>query len=61
MEEKKRKTGKEKKIKPEELTDEQANEAAGGVQAGLITDGGPGEFGPKKPEEPPKPKQSTWF
>lgn len=51
----------EKKKKPEELTDEQANEASGGVQAGLITDGGSGEFGPKKPDNPKPKKKPTWF
>ena len=51
-----------RKNNPEgELDDEKLNEAAGGVQAGLITEGGSGEFGPKKPDDPPKPKRPTWF
>ena len=61
MKNKKSKTDEEKKIKPEELTDEQTNGASGGVQAGLITSGGSGEFGPKKQEESPKQKQPSWF
>ncbi len=43
-----------------ELPDEILDNISGGVQAGIITIGGPGEFGPKKTEEP-KPKIRTWL
>ena len=43
-----------------ELPDEVLDMVAGGVQAGLFTGGGSGEFGPKNPEDP-KPPRSTWF
>ena len=43
-----------------ELPDEVLDMVSGGVQAGLFTGGGSGEFGPKKPE-PPKPPHKTWF
>ncbi len=43
-----------------ELPDEVLNDISGGVQAGLITEGGSGEFGPKKTENP-KPKRQTWL
>lgn len=42
------------------LPDEVLDMVAGGVQAGLFTGGGSGEFGPKKPEDP-KPPRPTWF
>ncbi len=52
---------KELKKEPQEvLSDESLEDAAGGVQAGLITKGGSGEFGPKKPEKPER-KQRTWL
>ena len=44
----------------EVLNDESLDDAAGGVQAGLITKGGSGEFGPKH-EKKEKPKQRTWL
>ncbi|MBQ9545286.1 MAG: radical SAM protein [Clostridia bacterium] len=43
-----------------ELPDELLNAVAGGIQAGLFTSGGSGEFGPSKPEVQ-KPPQPTWF
>ena len=43
-----------------ELPDEVLNDISGGVQAGLITEGGSGEFGPKKTENP-QPKRKTWL
>ena len=43
-----------------ELPDEVLNDISGGVQAGLITEGGSGEFGPKKTEKP-QPKRRTWL
>ena len=43
-----------------ELPDEDLNDISGGVQAGLITEGGSGEFGPKKTEKP-QPKRRTWL
>lgn len=43
-----------------ELPDEILNDISGGVQAGLITTGGSGEFGPKKTEKT-KPKIRTWL
>ena len=43
-----------------DLPDEALNAVSGGVQAGLITSGGSGEFGPKKQDEP-KIKRPTWF
>ena len=62
MKEKKLKADTKKKIKTEELTDEKLNEAAGGVQAGLITTGGSGEFGPHHPDsEEQKQTKPTWF
>ena len=43
-----------------ELSDEILNDISGGVQAGIITTGGSGEFGPKKKEEP-QPKRKPWL
>lgn len=43
-----------------ELPDEVLDDIAGGVQAGLVTKGGSGEFGPKK-KEITKQKRPTWF
>ena len=43
-----------------ELPDEVLDDIAGGVQAGLITEGGSGEFGPKKKEKTEQ-KRPTWF
>ncbi len=49
-----------KKETKEVLSDESLDDAAGGVQAGIITIGGSGEFGPKHEKEE-KPKQRTWL
>ena len=44
------------------LPDELLEAVSGGVQAGLITTGGSGEFGPQKPDsEEQKPHHLTWF
>ena len=42
------------------LPDELLEAVSGGVQAGLITIGGSGEFGPQKPDDP-KPVHHTWL
>ena len=42
------------------LPDELLEAVSGGVQAGLFTTGGPGEFGPQKPDDP-KPAHHTWL
>ncbi len=45
-----------------ELPDDAVDMISGGVQAGLITSGGSGEFGPHKPDtEKPKQTKPTWF
>ena len=45
-----------------ELSDELLEAVSGGVQAGLITTGGSGEFGPHHPDsEEQKPHHPTWF
>ncbi len=43
-----------------ELPDGALDMISGGIQAGLFTSGGSGEFGPSKPEVH-KPPQPTWF
>ena len=44
------------------LPDELLEAVSGGVQAGLFTTGGHGEFGPQKPDsEEQKPPHPTWF
>lgn len=45
-----------------ELPDELLEAVSGGIQAGLITTGGSGEFGPYQPgSEEQKPPHPTWF
>ena len=45
-----------------ELPDELLEAVSGGVQAGLITTGGSGEFGPHHPDsEEQKQTKPTWF
>lgn len=48
------------KAKTPEIPDETLDEVSGGIQAGLICPGGPGEFGDPPPEEPAPPKP-RWF
>ena len=46
---------KEPKTQTAEVKDEQLEDISGGIQAGLVTGGGSGEWGPKPPEKP-KPR-----
>ena len=39
-----------------ELSEEDLDNVAGGVQAGIFTNGGPGEWGKKKTPETPTPR-----
>ena len=43
------------------LPDGLLDAVSGGVQAGIFTTGGSGEFGPKKPEEPPQARPKMWL
>ena len=40
----------------DEFSDDELSQIAGGVQAGLVTEGGYGEWGRKKEEKPKKPR-----
>ena len=45
-----------------DLPDELLEAVSGGVQAGIFTTGGSGEFGPSHPDpEEQKPHYPTWF
>ena len=49
-----------KNVPDEDLNDEQLDEVAGGVQAGLIYREGSGKFIDTPPEEPPQ-RKPQWF
>jgi len=45
----------------DEMNDSALEEVSGGVQAGLITTGGSGEFGPKPYIPPERPKAKPYL